>query len=248
METDANIIGTVLMYLCLCGLILCGVALFFAAGCGQVLDVLRRWLHLDGFGRVIVAAFFCYLYYYGATKQQIVPHPGADDGITLAEIGIEYSTNTLQTAVEVKYTAGPVTTATPVSVRMSSTNEWTELEKINPTITTDLATNVLAFAVSGDVTKYPYWWVGENPPAIIIETTGIKLLSCEATSKTVLLTWTCDDAKATTFSVQHRTQGGDWETVGTVEKADLMSFTYQGFTIDVTRDWRIRTEYTEANQ
>lgn len=150
--------------------------------------------------------------------------------------------------MEVKYTAGPVTTSTPVSVRMSSTNEWTELEKINPTITTDLATNVLAFAVSGDVTQYPYWWVGENPPAIIIETTGITLTSFVATSKTVLLTWTCDDAKATTFSVQRRTQGGDWETVGTVEKADLMSFTYQGFTIGVTHEWRIRTEYTEANQ
>ena len=248
METNANIIGTVLMYLCLCGLILCGVAIFFATVGGPVLDALRRWLHLDGFGRVCVAVFVCGVSYMGMTKHGTVQHPGADDGITLAEIGIEYSTNTLQTAVEVKYTAGPVTTSTPVSVRMSSTNEWTELEKINPTITTDLATNVLAFAVSGDVTKYPYWWVGSNPPAIIIETTGIKLLSCEATSKTVLLTWTCDDAKATTFSVQRRTQGGDWETVGTVEKADLMSFTYQGFTIDVTRDWRIRTEYTEANQ
>lgn len=76
METNADIIGTVLMYLCLYGLILCGVAIFFATVGGPVLDALRRWLHLDGFGRVCVAVFVCGVSYMGMTKHGTVQHPG----------------------------------------------------------------------------------------------------------------------------------------------------------------------------
>jgi len=249
METNAEIIQTVLMYVCCAGLIASGVVLFLATvGC-KGLDAVRRWLHLDGFGKVVVAFCFCWLWRYAATKQSHVSHPGSDEGITLADITVEYSTNTLQTAAEVKWTDGTVTTATPVHVRMSNTNEWAELSKINPTITTDLPTNVLSFSVSGDVTGYPYWWVGSNPPAVIIETIGIKLTSFLATSSSVSLSWTCDDQKALTFTVQRKlTSDANWQTVGTVEKASAMSFTFQGFTVDKTWAWRIRTEYQEANQ
>lgn len=179
---------------------------------------------------------------YGGSKP--VQNAGADEGIALAGITAEYDETNDVTAVEVKFTGHNVSTATPVFVRNDQTENWRELEKIGATVTTDLATNVLAFAVAGDVSTNRFWWVGTETPAVIIESKGIEILHFTASSRSVNIRWSCDDVNATEFLVQRRRKGAtDWETVGVTSS---LAFVYVGFTVGETWEWRVSSTYTEG--
>lgn len=179
---------------------------------------------------------------YGGTKP--AQNTGADEGIALVSIAIEYDATNNVTEVEVKFTGHNVTTATPVSVRNDQTENWRELEKIGATVTTDLATNVLAFAVSGDVSTSRFWWVGTETPAVIIESKGIEITHFAASSRAVEIMWTCDDPNATEYVIQRRRKGAaQWETVGVTSS---LAFVYVGFTVGETWEWRVSSTYTEG--
>lgn len=179
---------------------------------------------------------------YGGTKP--VQNAGADEGIALVSVAVEYDETNDVTAVEVSFTGHNVTTATPVSVRNDQTESWRELEKIGATVTTDLATNLLAFAVAGDVSTNKFWWVGTETPAVIIETTGITITHFAASSSSVQIMWTCDDPNATEYMIQRRRKGAaQWETVGVTTS---LAFVYVGFTVGETWEWRVSSTYAEV--
>lgn len=172
---------------------------------------------------------------YGGTKP--VQNAGADEGIALVAVAVEYDETNDVTAVEVSFVGHNVTTATPVSVRNDETENWRELVKIGATVTSDLATNLLAFAVSGNVATNRYWWVGTETPAVIIETTGITITHFAASSSSVQIMWTCDDPDATEYAIQRRRKGtAEWETVGVTSS---FAFVYVGFTVGETWEWRV---------
>ena len=179
---------------------------------------------------------------YGGTKP--VQNAGADEGIALVSVAVEYDETNDVTAVEVSFTGHNVTTATPVSVRNDQTENWRELEKIGATVTTDLATNLLAFAVAGNVATNTFWWVGTETPAVIIETTGITITHFAASSSSVQIMWTCDDPNATAYTIQRRRKGAaQWETVGVTSS---LAFVYVGFTVGETWEWRVSSTYAEV--
>ncbi len=179
---------------------------------------------------------------YGGTKP--VQNAGADEGIALVSVAVEYDATNDVTAVKVSFTGHNVTTATPVSVRNDQTENWRELEKIGATVTTDLATNLLAFAVAGNVSTNTYWWVGTDTPAVIIETTGITITHFAASSSSVQIMWTCDDPNATEYTIQRRRKGAaQWETVGVTSS---FAFVYVGFTVGETWEWRVSSTYAEV--
>ena len=179
---------------------------------------------------------------YGGTKP--VQNAGADEGIALVSVAVEYDETNDVTAVEVSFVGHNVTTATPVSVRNDETENWRELAKIGATVTSDLATNLLAFAVSGNAATNIYWWVGTETPAVIIETKGIEITRFSASSSSVQIMWTCDDPNATEFVVQRRRKGAaQWETVGVTSS---LAFVYVGFTVGETWEWRVSSTYAEV--
>ena len=189
-----------------------------------------------GLVAVVVATVF------GGTKP--IQNAGADEGIALVSVAGKYDATNNVTAVEVSFTGHNVTTATPVSVRNDQTENWRELEKIGATVTTDLATNVLAFAVSGDVSTNRFWWVGTETPAVIIESKGIEITHFTASSRAVEIMWTCDDPNATEYVIQRRRKGAaQWETVGVTSS---LAFVYVGFTVGETWEWRVSSTYTEG--
>ncbi|MDD6031310.1 MAG: hypothetical protein PUE68_10890 [Kiritimatiellae bacterium] len=176
---------------------------------------------------------------YGGTKP--VQNAGSDEGIALVSVAVEYDETNDVSAVEVKFTGYNVTTDTPVSVRNDQTENWRELEKIGATVTTDLVTNLLAFAVSGNVSTNKYWWVGTDTPAVIIESKGIEIIHFAASSSSVQIMWTCDDPNATAYTVQRRRKGEQaWQTVGVTSS---LAFVYVGFTIGETWEWRVSSTY-----
>ena len=119
------------------------------------------------------------------------------------------------------------------------------MEKIGATITTDFTTNLLAFAVSGNVSTNHYWWAGTETPAVIVETTGIEITYFAASSQSVQLMWTCDDPNASEFAVQRRRKGTtEWETVGVTSS---FAFIYVGFTVGETWEWRVTSTYVEGD-
>lgn len=181
---------------------------------------------------------------YGGSKP--VQNAGADEGIALAGITAEYDETNDVTAVEVSFVGNNVTAGTPVSVRNNESETWRELQKIGATVTSDLATNILAFAVSGDVSTNRFWWVGTDTPAVIIESKGIEILYFAASSRSVNIRWSCDDVNATEFLVQRRRKGAtDWETVGVTTS---LAFVYVGFTVGETWEWRVSSQYAEDGE
>lgn len=74
------IIGDTLMYVCLCGLIVCGSALALAAAVAPVWDLLKSWFGQTGVQKVLVAVFAVGLIQYAATKSR-VPVVRYDGGI-----------------------------------------------------------------------------------------------------------------------------------------------------------------------
>ena len=183
---------------------------------------------------------------YGGAKHMTVQNAGADEGIALAEITVDYDETNDVTTVEVSFTGGNVTTATPVWVRNDQRENWRELTKIGATLTTGATTNVLAFSVAGNVSTNGYWWVGSDTPAVVVETTGIIITHFAASSSSVQIAWTCDDPNVTVYTIQRRRKGAaNWETVGVTSS---LAFVYVGFTVGETWEWRVSATYTEGQQ
>lgn len=221
----------------MCAVLIVSLVAFSAAP--LVRDAWRKWRKRGSAAAAIGGIAIATI--YGGGKPHVVPHAGADAGIALLAIEAEYTNEV--TVVEVKYTAGDVTTATPVSVRNAESEQWRELEKVGATITLG-QTNVLAFTVAEDVAAYRYWWVGVDLPAVIVESQGITITNFVATSKHVRIDWTCDDPKATVFAIQRRRIGSSVvETVGTTTSN---SFQYDGFTVGEDWEWRVTSTYTEG--
>lgn len=179
---------------------------------------------------------------YGGTKP--VQNAGSDEGIALVSVAVEYDETNDVTSVEVNFMGHNVTTATPVSVRNDQTESWRELDKIGAIVTTDFATNTLAFSVAGNVTTNKFWWVGTETPAVIIESKGIEITHFAASSRSVEIMWTCDDPNATEYVIQRRRKGAaKWETVGVTSS---LAFVYVGFTVGETWEWRVSSTYAEV--
>lgn len=219
-------------------------ALLFGVGLAAVIvprirDAVRklrkRKVEAAALGVVLAA-----LVYHGGAKQSSID-AGADDGIVLAGVNVDYDSTNDVTAVAVLFTAGNVTVTTPVSVRNAESEEWRELVKHNAEVTTDLATNALTFVVWGNPVTNRFWWVGSDLPAVIIESKGIEITRFLATSKFVEIKWTCDDPKAKYFSVQRRINGAvEWETVA---ETPFLAFRREEFTIGQSCEWRVIAVY-----
>ena len=203
-------------------------------------EIWRKFKALKVVERAAVVVGLIAAIAYGGKKP--VQNAGADAGIALVAVAVEFDETNDVTTVEVKFTGHNVTTATPVSVRNDQTENWRELEKIGATVTSDLATNILAFAVSGDVSTNRFWWVGTETPAVIIESKGIEITHFAVSSSSVQIMWTCDDPNATEFAIQRRRKGtAQWETVGVTSS---FAFVYVGFTVGETWEWRVTSTYT----
>ena len=207
-------------------------------------DAWRSFKARKALERTVVAVGLIVAVAYGGSKPHPVPNAGADDGIALVGIDAEYDSTNDVTVVEVSFAGSNVTTTTPVSVRNAETEQWLALTKIGATVTIDLPTNILAFAVAGNVSTYRFWWVGTETPAVIVETTGIEITYFAASSSSVQIAWTCDDPNADEFVIQRRRKGEvQWETVGITSS---FAFVYAGFTVGETWEWRVTSTYTEG--
>lgn len=225
-------------------LLLLIVAVFAIASAWPIIrDALKRLA--PGARRVFLFSAAAATLWAGA-KFISVRNAGADAGIALCAVEYEHDTTNSTTAVRVTFTGSGVGLATPVSYRNAETENWTEVEKIAPTITTDGATNALNFTAAGLVGTNLYWWVGTETPAVIIETKGIEITHFTASSSSVQIMWTCDDPNATEFAIQRRRKGAaQWETVGVTTS---LAFVYVGFTVGETWEWRVSSTYAEDNQ
>lgn len=241
----------VLMYACLSVLAVIAVIALAVLADKCVRRIFGSFRNIGFLSSVAVCLFTIPMIIYGGSKRRPVQHPGGDEDLRVVgiyasatnEVTAAGATNTW-TEIDVDFIGTGVTIATPVHVRMSETNEWTELTKIEPTILVDLQTNNLHFCANGDLTKYPWWWVGEDTPAIRVETVGITLVSFVASSHSVAIEWTCDDQKATEFEVQ--IMDGASRNWVTILKTSDRAVAIQGFFIDRTTRWRITSTYTKG--
>ena len=208
----------------------------------RVYGKLRRANAVDKAVALIAIGIACV---YGGSKfTPSAGNAGADEGIDLVMIEADYDGTNDATSVDVRFTGSGVQLSTPVFVRNAQTEPWRELSKLDAIITSDLPTNVLSFAVSGNVETNRFWWVGNDTPAVIIETTGIVITYFAASSHSVQIAWTCDDPAATEFTIQRRRRGRQqWETVGVTTS---LAFIYAGFTVGETWEWRVTSTYTEG--
>lgn len=235
---------------------LCASCLFFAAMFTAVSVALTVWplicrvyrkmRRAGALDKVVALVVIGIAVAYGGSK--FTPgsgNAGSDSGINLVKIEAEYDSTNDVTAIKVSFVGNNVGLLTPVFVRNTQTEPWRELEKLDAIITSDLPTNVLSFAVSGNAETNRFWWVGVDTPAVIIETTGIEITYFAASSRFVQIAWTCDDPKATEFTIQRRRRGGQWETVGVTSS---LAFIYAGFTVGETWEWRVSSTYTEGEE
>ena len=227
--------------------VFCAFLLFAICAATQIVPILReqwaKFRKLKRLDKAVVIVSLSAATAYGGMK--LVENAGADEGIGLVSVAVEYDATNDVTAVEVKFTGHNVTTATPASVRNDQTENWRELEKIGATVTTDLPTNLLAFAVAGDVSTNKFWWVGTETPAVIIESKGIEITHFAASSSSVEIMWTCDDPQAVEYVIQRRRKGAaQWETVGVTSS---LAFVYVGFTVGETWEWRVTSTYMEGD-
>ena len=222
------------------GLLIIAVAFGFTVGPANM-ALLARFRKMSPLTKsVAIFAVFSSVSYAGYKLMRA----GADEGIALVSVFSAYDKTNDVSAVEVRFTGNNVTTATPVSVRNDQTENWRELEKIGAIVTTDFATNTLAFAVSGNVLTNAFWWVGTETPAVIIESKGIEITHFAASSRSVEIMWTCDDPNATEYVIQRRRKGAaKWETVGVTSS---LAFVYVGFTVGETWEWRVSSTYAEV--
>lgn len=247
-----------LLVFCLVGLFaICAVA-FFAKVAPLWAIVWRKFLRLDGFGKVVCVVGFTMAALYGGSKGfwRPVQNGGADSVYNLVGIytavsndvqvvGGQTVTNEIPMAA-VMTLNGPVPESIEISVRESETNQWTVIEKVAPYFETEGTTNIFAFTTTEDYSGYRYWWAGTDKPAVVITSSGIEITGYRATSKAVWFSWKCEQPLAKVFQVQCKGERDrDWTTVATVEGYEA---TIDGFWIGQTHDWRIVSEYLEDGE
>lgn len=249
----------VLTYVCLSALAL-AVAAAILWKLGPVLHKVHSdWLKLDGFGKVVAAVMVCSLGYYGATKSthvDVTSKTDADSGIGLAYVDLCVTNEVVGTvtstwtAVSIGWTNGTVTASTPFQARNAIDQEWTVLPKLGePTFYYDSVTNTMFFGVSGDITRWTMYWVGSDPPGVIVTVDGITLTHFHVDSKKVEIGWECDDPRCKSFMVRRRKVDTvthdpitEYETlIVTEDKA----YVIYGFTVGETWEYQIRGEFYE---
>ena len=262
MLTELEAIHAVFERVCLyagCGgLAVLGVVCAFRAFAPVWEKVWSDWLRLDGLGKVICTVCVCAAAMYGGSKNagwNAVQNHGGDTafGVVLIEtqgtnavetVGGVVTTNAM-TWVQAHYTGSGVTNGTPIWVRNSSSNEWTQVVLANSAVTVDLSTNVYSGVASGDLSAWKYWWLGVDLPAveIDIETLGINLLQVTETAQSMGFLFTCDDDRATAWKVQYkRGNASAWETAATGAMATTNAVGVSGFWVGETTAWRIASE------
>lgn len=247
---------------------LCG--LLMASSFGRAMrDGLKRcsemFLRNGKVCRVVLLAFFCGIVQYGATKGfwGRVRSGGGDNELQVVGIytamsndvqvvdGGESITNKIP-LVRVEWLGNGGSVDTPVSIRETQTNEWAEIEKIEPIEQfTEGATNVLQFATTTNYSSVAYWWFGTELPAIIITEEGIEIREFKVTTKAVYFSWVCGETEATSFIVQRKElRKSEWESMAEVPAivGRVNSVTIPCFSVDKTYDWRIITEIAEVTE
>lgn len=248
-------------YLSLAGLAVLVAVVVFRKFAPLWEEIWRKWLHLDGFGRVIVVVGFCLATMYGGSKGfwGRVQHDGGDDILTVTGIYTAVS-NVVDTSVtpavtnhvpmvRVEWLGNGGTAYTPVSIRESETNEWKEIVKLDPVVSIEGVTNVLQFVAETNYANVAYWWFGVDKPAIVVTEEGIEIREFWVTTRKVHLAWVCGETEATSFVIRRREQGNaDWEDVAAVpaQYGVVNSWTGHLFTVDKTYDWMIQTTIQEG--
>lgn len=223
-----------------------------------------QYRKLGAFGQALIAVFFCGLAHYGATKGfwQPVQHGGGDDQLTVCGIYTATSNDVVEVAgqtvtnqlplVRVEFFGAGGTVDTPVSVRPSETNQWTQVAKLEPIkLYQDGVTNILEFVTETDYSTIAYWWFGNDLPAIVVTEEGIEIRQFVVTTKQVYFAWMCGEREAEHFYIQRKeTTSKDWVTVATVPAryGVVNEATIDCFTVDKTYDWRIMTEIAEGGE
>jgi len=243
---------------CLVGLAAIGFVAAFRQFAPLWDELWGRWLRLDGFGKAVVVCAIVGVTLYGGSKNlawQRVPNDGADAGIGLVgvftqpsndvqTVGGVTTTNALQ-LLAVMWTTGTVTPSTPVSYRQSNTNDWSTLVPLSYTTYTDGTTNILQYVLSEKL-SYPYWWVGEDKPAVIVTSSEIKITAYRETSTYVRIEWTCDQPLATTFDIKcKKLTDANWTTVTTTSNQYIQ---LSGFYVDKNLEWKITSTYLEDGE
>jgi len=247
-----------LLVVCCAALVAIGVALAFAAFAPLWSELWKKWLRLDGFGKYVAVIGLALATLHGGSKGFWYPvrNGGADEGIGLVGIYTAVSNQVVEVSgevvtnripmVAVMWTNGTVTASTPVSYRASETNDWTEVEKNSPEITTMGITNILQFVVSEDLSSYAMWWAGKDLPATIITSSSIDITAYVETAEYIRIEWTCSQPLATEFSVfNKRREESEWRLVGTTGNKWIQ---VSGFLIGADSDWKITSTYLEDGE
>lgn len=245
-------------YAALGGLAIIALYAFAKAVAPHIHDLWHRWFP-DGFGRVMMIGGVALATLYGGSKGfwNPVASSGGDDLLTVTGIYTAVSNVVDDTVsppvtnhipmVRVEWLGNGGTAETPVSVRASETNEWAEVEKIDPVVNVEGITNILTFAVSTNFSTiaYSYWWFGVDKPAVIVTEEGIEIRAFVVTANSVHIEWACNETEMTHYTIQNKpTTSAQWRTVATVpaEIGKVNRWTKQMFTVDRDMDWRIITE------
>ena len=220
-----------------------------------------RYRQLGAVSQIVLAVCFIGISHYGATKGfwGRVPHDGGDTSLTVTGIYTGVTnivdatvspplTNQLH-LVRVEWLGNGGTADTPVSIRASETNEWTELTKIDPVVSIEGLTNVLVFVAETNYAHFAYWWFGTDRPAIIVIEEGIEIRAFTVTAHEVYLEWVCGETEATEYVIYKKTrEDADWVVVAHVPAVvgGINRWTGRMFTVDRDTDWKIVTEITEG--
>lgn len=225
-------------------------------------DCWARFRGLGAFGQLVVALCFVGAWQYGSTKGfwGRVQHDGGDDILTVTGIYTAVSNVVDETVsppltnqvpmVRVEWLGNGGTEETPVSIRASETNEWTELVKLDPVVTQEGITNVLTFVAETNYSHVAFWWFGTDLPAIIVTEEGIEIRVFQVTAKEVHFEWVCGETEATEYVIYKKTKDdADWVIVARVPAVvgGVNRWTGQMFTVDRDTDWKIVTEITEGD-
>lgn len=265
MQTDSirELVGWAFAYLALAGFGVCAAVLIVQKAVPFLGRLWRQWLHLDGCGRVIVLLAVIGATMYGGSKGfwGRVPHDGGDDILTVTGIytGVSNVVDTTQSPpvtnhvpmVRVEWLGNGGTADTPVSIRASETNEWTEIVKLDPVVSIEGITNTLTFVTETNYTGVAFWWFGVDRPAIVVTEEGIEIKQFLVTTRTVHLAWVCGEREATHYVIRRRLQGQtEWEDVANVPAhyGVVNEWTGELFTVDKTYDWCIQTTIQEGGE
>ena len=249
----------VLLYVACGGLVALCIGLLLWMIVPALDDAWHKWLRLDGFGKFISCGAVIMATLYGGSKGfswQSFFSSGSDTDKPTIMIGHANTNaveivNGVETTNEVHVIGVISTNYTPsvsvqFSVRMSDTNEWTVVEKLNPTVLSDNGTNTLIFATAVDYGSYRQAWFGNNIPTVIVTTSDISITQFNLDAHEVNISWTCSDYRATTFIVQwKKLTDSSWNSM---PEQSALSFHAEGFWVNKDTEWRVVSRFAEDGE